>query len=207
MTDYTNPVPDSRTIVPGAWSDLLDKQLSTIKTDSAGKVSVKVSDTNTVAQAVLSGAMHAVNNGITLLAGESVGFEIRAAGGAFARFVNADGLTIKYVTSFTGVVLELGQSKSLNLTIDNGYRAFYNKYTNPVFTDDQIILSSQAPMSTEVFSANEVYIVVENNTGQTVTDNFSAGLQSVGEFTTPYGLEPSTALIATTQMSIFNGLN
>jgi hypothetical protein len=204
MTTYTNPVPDSRTIVPGAWSDLLDKQLSTHTTDNAGKVSVNVSDTNTVAQAVLSGTMHAVNNEITLLAGESVGFKIRAAGGTFVRFVNADGLTIKYVTSFTGLVLELGVSKSLNLTIDNGYRAFYDKYTNLVFTDHQIILSGQAPMATEVFAANEVYIVVKNNTGQTVTDNFSAGLQSVGEFTTPYGLTATTALTATTEMIIYD---
>tara|TARA_R110000822_G_C15130564_1_gene475074 strand:+ start:55 stop:669 length:615 start_codon:yes stop_codon:yes gene_type:complete len=204
MTTYANPVPDSRTVVPGAWSDLLDKQLSTHKTDNAGKVSVNVSDTNTVAQAVLSGTMHAVNNEITLLAGESVGFKIRAAGGTFVRFVNADGLTIKYVTSFTGLVLELGVSKSLNLTIDNGYRAFYDKYTNLVFTDHQIILSGQAPMSTEVFAANEVYIVVKNNTGQTVTDNFSAGLQSVGEFTTPYGLTATTALTATTEMIIYD---
>jgi hypothetical protein len=204
MTAYTNPVPDSRTIVPGAWSDLLDKQLSTHTTDSAGKVSVNVSDTNTVAQAVLSGTMHAVNNEITLLAGESVGFKIRAAGGTFVRFVNADGLTIKYVTSFTGLVLAFGVSKSLNLTIENGYRAFYDKYTNLVFTDHQIILSGQAPMTTEVFAANEVYIVVKNNTGQTVTDNFSAGLQSVGEFTNPYGLTATTALTATTEMIIYD---
>ena len=42
MTDYTNPVPENRTIVPGAWSDLLDYQLSTIKTTNRGDIGVGV---------------------------------------------------------------------------------------------------------------------------------------------------------------------
>tara|TARA_R110000803_G_scaffold108281_1_gene176538 strand:+ start:43 stop:657 length:615 start_codon:yes stop_codon:yes gene_type:complete len=204
MTIYANPTPDNRTIVPGAWSDLLDKQLSTHTTDSAGKVSVNVSDTNTVAQAVLSGTMHAVNNEVTLLAGESVGFKIRAAGGTFVRFANVDGLTVKYVTSFTGLILELGVSNRLNRTIDNGYRAFYDKYTNVVFSGSQVILSGKAPLTTEIFAERQVYIVVKNNTNQTVTDNFSAGLQSVGSFITPYGLTATTALTATTQMITYD---
>jgi hypothetical protein len=204
MTTYTNPVPENRTIVPGTWSDLLDKQLSTHTIDSAGKVSVNVSDANTVAQAVLSGTMHAVNDEITLLAGESVGYKIRAAGGTFVRFVNADGFTVKYLTSFDGLIFGLGVSKSLNRTTENGYRAFYTKYINLIALDSEVILSGRAPMSTEVFGASEVYIQIKNNTGETVTDNFSAGLQSVGEFTTPYGLTATTALTATTQMSIYD---
>ena len=204
MTAYVNPTPDNRTIVPGAWSDLLDKQLSTHKTDSAGTVSVSISDVNSVAQAVLGGSMHAVNNEFTLLAGESVGFKIRAAGGTFVRFANADGLTIKYVTSFTGLILFLGGSKSLNLTSDNGYRAFYDKFKDPVFSESDVILSGQAPINTEIFAQNDVFIIVKNNTGSTVTDSFSAGLQSVGAFTTPFGLTATTALTATTQMSIYD---
>jgi hypothetical protein len=204
MTTYTNPVPDNRTIVPGAWSDLLDKQLSAHTTDEAGTVSVSISDVNSVAQAVLSGSMQAVNNEFTLLSGESVGFRIRAAGGTFVRFANADGLTVKYVTSFTGSLLLLGSSRSLNRTINNGYRAFYTKYVNPVFNNEEIILSGQAPLNTELFSVNQVYVVVKNNTSQTVSDNFSAGLQSVGTFTAPYGLTATTALTATTQMSIYD---
>ena len=204
MTTYTNPVPDSRTIVPGAWSDLLDKQLSAHTTAAVGTVSVSISDVNSVAQAVLNGAMHAVNNEITLLSGESVGFKVRAAGGTFVRFVNADGLTVKYVTSFTGLILLLGSSRSLNLSVDNGYRAFYDKFKDPVFADSDVILSGQAPISTEVFSENDVFIVVKNNTLNTVTDNFSVGLQSVGAFTAPFGLTATTVLTPTTQMSIYD---
>ena len=204
MTAYTNPVPDSRTIVPGAWSDLLDKQLSAHTTAAVGTVSVSISDVNSVAQAVLNGAMHAVNNEITLLSGESVGFKVRAAGGTFVRFVNADGLTVKYVTSFTGLILLLGSSRSLNLSVDNGYRAFYDKFKDPVFADSDVILSGQAPISTEVFSENDVFIVVKNNTLNTVTDNFSVGLQSVGAFTAPFGLAATTVLTPTTQMSIYD---
>ena len=204
MTTYTNPVPDSRTIVPGAWSDLLDKQLSAHTTAAVGTVSVSISDVNSVAQAVLNGAMHAVNNEITLLSGESVGFKVRAAGGTFVRFVNADGLTVKYVTSFTGLILLLGSSRSLNLSVDNGYRAFYDKFKDPVFADSDVILSGQAPINTEVFSENDVFIVVKNNTLNTVTDNFSVGLQSVGAFTAPFGLTATTVLTPTTQMSIYD---
>ena len=204
MTDYVNPVPDNRTIVPGAWSDLLDKQLSAHTTAAVGTVSVSISDVNSVAQAVLNGAMHSVNNEFTLLAGESVGFKIRAAGGTFVRFANADGLTIKYVTSFTGSLLFLGGSRSLNLSIDNGYRAFYDKFKDPVFAESDVILSGQAPINTEVFSEDDVFIVVKNNTSGTVTDSFSAGLQSIGAFTTPFGLTATTALTATTEMIIYD---
>tara|TARA_R110000744_G_scaffold3810_1_gene14076 strand:+ start:207 stop:821 length:615 start_codon:yes stop_codon:yes gene_type:complete len=204
MTDYVNPVPDNRTIVPGAWSDLLDKQLSAHTTAAVGTVSVSISDVNSVAQAVLNGAMHSVNNEFTLLAGESVGFKIRAAGGTFVRFANADGLTIKYVTSFTGLLLLLGSSRSLNLSVDNGYRAFYDKFKDPVFAESDVILSGQAPINAEVFSEDDVFIVVKNNTSNTVTDSFSAGLQSVGAFTAPYGLTASTALTAITEMIIYD---
>ena len=204
MTAYVNPTPDNRTIVPGTWSDLLDKQLSAHTTAAVGTVSVSISDVNSVAQAVLNGAMHSVNNEFTLAPGASVGFRIRAAGGTFARFANADGLTIKYVTSFTGLLLLLGSSRSLNRTIDNGYRAFYSKYVNVIFDSKEVILSGQAPITTEIFSQNQIYIVVKNNTTTTVTDNFSAGLQSVGAFTAPYGLSATTALTATTQMSIYD---
>jgi hypothetical protein len=204
MTAYVNPTPDNRTIVPGAWSDLLDKQLSTLVTNSVGTVSVNVSDISNVARAVLAGTMHAVNNEFTLLPGESIGFKIRAAGGSFIRFVNADGLTVKYVSTFTGDLKSLGVSKNLNYNADDGYRAFYNKFVNPVFVTADVILSGSAPVRTEVFSTDEVFIVLTNNTAQTVTDNFSAGLQSVGAFVQPYGLTATRALTATTQMSIYD---
>ena len=98
----------------------------------------------------------------------------------------------------------LGSSRSLNLSVDNGYRAFYDKFKDPVFAESDVILSGQAPINTEVFSEGDVFIVVKNNTSNTVTDSFSAGLQSVGAFTTPYGLTASTALTATTEMSIYD---
>jgi hypothetical protein len=204
MTAYVNPTPDNRTIVPGAWSDLLDKQLSTLVTNSAGTVSVNVSDISNVARAVLAGTMHAINNEFTLLSGESMGFKIRAAGGSFVRFVNADGLTVKYVSTFTGLLKSLGVSKNLNYNVDDGYRAFYSKFVNPVFAETDVILSGSAPIRTEVFSTDEVFIVLKNNTAQTVTDNFSAGLQSVAPFVQPYGLRATIALTATTQMGIYD---
>ena len=33
MTEFTNPVPENRTIVPGVWSDLLDKWLDSAVND------------------------------------------------------------------------------------------------------------------------------------------------------------------------------
>jgi hypothetical protein len=200
MPNYITPIPIDRTIIPGMWSDLMDLQRASYKTDAGGTTSLNISDSNSVAGAVLIGSMHAVNNEFTIEAGDSVGFKIRAAGGTFVRFANADGLTIKYVTSFTGNLLLLGSSRSLNLTIDNGYRAFYDKYDELVFLDKEVILSGQAPINTELYANNDVYIVVKNNTAQTVTDSFSAGLQSVGEFTFPFGLYPNTTLTSTTEM-------
>jgi hypothetical protein len=200
MPNYLTPIPIDRTIVPGMWSDLMDLQRAAYDTDAGGTTSLNISDSNSVAGAVLIGLMHAVNNEFTVEAGDSVGFKIRAAGGTFVRFANADGLTIKYVTSFTGNLLLFGSSRSLNLAIDNGYRAFYDKYDELVFLDKEVILSGQAPINTELYANNDVYIVVKNNTAQTVTDSFSAGLQSVGEFTFPFGLYPDTALTSTTEM-------
>lgn len=166
--------------------------------------SLKVSDINAIDLAVLNGTMHAVNKDFTLLAGESVGFKIRAAGGTFVRFAYADGITIKYVTAFTGLIQYLGVSRSLNQTIDNGYRAFYNEFSNVIFTQDNVILSGQAPINFGVYSDNDVYIIIQNNTSETVSDSFSVGLQSVGTFTTPFGLSADTVLTATTEMSIYD---
>ena len=204
MTNYLRPAPDSRTVVPGSWSDVLDKQEAALNTDAAGVTSQNVNDSNSVASAVLAGKMHAVNSEFTLLPNESVAFKVRASGGTFVRSVNAGQLTVKYVESFTGLIDYLGKSRSLNGAIDNGYKAFYSKYTAPVFSDDNVILSGKAPVSTELYANDEVYIVVKNNTPSTVSDSFSAVLQSLGTFKVPYGLQAGTALTSTTQMSTYD---
>lgn len=204
MTDYTKPVPDTRTIVPGTWSDVENARSEAFNKDANNVTALNMVDVNAIDIAVLKGTLHAVNNEFTLAPGESVGFKIRAAGGTFVRFANADGLTVKYVTSFTGKLLLLGSSRSLNSAIDNGYRAFYDKFGSLVFADEEVILSGNAPLSTGIFSDQDVFIVVKNNTSQTVSDSFSAGMQSVGAFTTPYGIIGSTLLISTTEMSTYD---
>lgn len=42
MTDYRDPVPDDRTIVPGIWSDFMDKILSSIEVSNRNNVGVAV---------------------------------------------------------------------------------------------------------------------------------------------------------------------
>ena len=204
MTNYKKPVPENRTIVPGSWSDLLDAQSQAFNTDSVGVTSINVSDQGSLNAGVLAGTMHAVHRDFTLLAGDSVGFKIQAAGGAFLRFVNADALTVKYATSFTGLLVKLGGSKSLNRSVDIGYKAYYAEYKNLTLNDDDVILSGAAPFSYGIYSDGDIYIVITNNTTSTVTDAFSAGLQSVGDFAVPYGLSASTVLSATTEMSIYD---
>lgn len=204
MTDYTKPVPANRTIIPGTWSDVMDAQSQSYNKGNGGVTSLNVSDVNSIDLSVLNGTVHAVNKDFTLLPEESVGFKIRAAGGTFVRFAYADGLTIKYVTSFEGLLVSLGSSRRLNQSIDNGYKAYYRQYNNLVFSDNEVILSGRAPINPGIYSDGDVYIVVQNNTSETVSDAFSAGLQSVGDFTIPYGLTGSTLLTGSTDMSIYD---
>ncbi len=63
--------------------------------------------------------MHSINDPFTLQPGDTLGYRITAAGGTFVRFVFADGLTVKYVSLFTCLLLKLGGSKVLNQTINN----------------------------------------------------------------------------------------
>lgn len=204
MTEYKKIAPENRTIVPGTWSDLLDLQSQAFNTGNGGVTSLNVSNQDSLDASVLSGTIHAVHNDFTLLAGESVGYKIRAAGGTFVRFVYADSLTVKYVTSFTGLPVSLGSSRPLNQSVDNGYHAYFGRYTNLVLSEDDVILSGGAPLSLGIYSDDDLYIVVTNNTAATVTDSFSAGLQSVGSFAIPYGLQSNTALTATTEMSLYD---
>ena len=204
MTDYKKPVPENRTIVPGSWSDLLDAQSQAFNTDNVGVTSINVTDQGSLDAGALAGTVHAVHNDFTLVAGASVGFKIRAAGGTFVRFVHADAITVKYVTSFTGLLVKLGSSRSLNQSVNNGYHAYYGEYTNLVFDEDEVILSGTAPFPHGIYSDGDIYIVVTNKTASTVSDSFSAGIQSVGSFTTPYGLSANTALTATTEMSLYD---
>lgn len=204
MTDYKKPVPTNRTIVPGNWSDLLDLQSQAYNTDNIGVTSINITDQGSLSASTIAGTMHAVNNDFSLTAGESVGYKIRGAGGTFVRFVHADAITVKYVTSFTGLIVKLGNSKALNQSVDNGYNAYYERYTNLVFSEDDVILSGGAPMTHGMYSDNDIYIVITNNTASIIADSFSAGLQSVGSFTVPYGLSANTLLTETTEMSIYD---
>ena len=175
-----------------------------LTSDVIGSRALKVSSETAVDGAVLDGTMHAVNSAFTLAPGETIGFKIRAAGGTFVRFVHADAITVRYVTSFTGLLLSLGSSRSLNQSIDNGYHAYYGRYGNLVFSDDEVILSGRAPMIHGIYSDGDVYIMIQNNSDSIVSDAFSAGLQSVGDFTTPYGIQADTYLTPTTEMSTYD---
>ncbi|URC15382.1 hypothetical protein JLT2_14 [Paraglaciecola Antarctic JLT virus 2] len=204
MTDYTKPVPDNRTIIPGTWSDVENARSEAFNKGNGGVTSLNVSDVNSIDLSVLSGTMHAVNNPFTLQPGESMGFKITASGGTFIRFVFADSLTVKYVTVFTGLLEKLGGSKPLNQSVNNGYKAFYEVWSSPDYSDDNVILSGMSPLNVGFYSDDNVFVIIKNNTSAPVSDIFSAGLQSVGSFTLPYGLSPDTILTPTTEMSVYD---
>jgi hypothetical protein len=204
MTTYTKPVPESRTVIPGTWSDVENARSEAFNKGNGGVTSLNVSDVNSIDLSVLNGTMHSINDPFTLQPGDSLGYRITAAGGTFVRFVFADGITVKYVSLFTGLLVKLGGSKALNQSIDNGYRAFFERWDNVIYLDDDVILSGMAPLNVGVYSDHDVSVIIKNNTSSAVSDSLSVGLQSVGDFTLPYGLSPDTILTPTTEMSIYD---
>ena len=58
-----------------------------------------------------------------------------------------------------------------------------------------------SPLNTGIYSDNEVYAVITNNTDSTIFSQFTIGVQKINDFTGTFGLIPTTNLQPTTEMS------
>ena len=162
---------------------------------------IDISNSASASYGPVSGDLKVISRDLTLLAGDSIGFKITASGGTFIKFIHAEGLNIKYLSSMEGIALNIGSAKSLNLTDDGDYVAHYLELSDVLYNNDDIVISHSSPLDTGIYSDNEVYAVITNDTASTISSAFTIGVQKINDFTGTFGLIPLTNLQPTTEMS------
>ena len=185
------------------YKKLLNKWLN--KTHTIGSPDldalIDISNSTSASYNPVSGNLKVISRGLTLSSGDSIGFKITASGGTFIKFVHADGFNIKYLSTMTGGAIDIGSAKSLNLTDDGDYVAHYLELSDVLYNNDDIVISHTSPLDTGIYSDNEVYAVITNNTDTSIIGQFTIGIQKINDFTGTFGLIPTTDLQPTTEMS------
>lgn len=166
-----------------------------------GSRRIKTSSQDSVNTATINGLMNVISRSLTIAPGEEVGMCISVAGETLVGFVYADSLDVKFLSSVSGTLSDLGFSKSLNLSKETDYVATYEYYTDAVYDNLDVIFSKQAPVDVALFTNDFLCFAVINNTGETVTTQLSVGLESNGAFDAPQILRPNTEIIESTEMS------
>lgn len=174
---------------------------ATIPSEMIVENALKVSTRSSIDSATIQGVTQAVTSSLSINSGDSVCYEISAAGAILIKEVYADGLTVKHVKNVTGSITSTGWSNGLNLSIDSDFIAYYSVLSDPIFTDDDVLVAGDSPFSVGVFTNDKAYIVLTNDTGADVNTEVSIILLPTGSFQTPYGLKSDTQLIASTEMS------
>ena len=169
-----------------------------------GERRIKVSTLSTIDTETLKGNTQAIADILSIPDGESVTYKINSPGGVFIKEFYADGLTVKYSKAATGDVSKLGNSNSLNLSKDSGFIAYYTRLDKSSVTDNEVVVAGDSPFSIGVFTDDEAYATITNNTGSHVSTEVSIILLPNGDFITPYGIKSDTQLEATTEMSNYD---
>jgi hypothetical protein len=79
----------------------------------------------------------------------------------------------------------------------------YTELSNVTYNIDDIIISHASELNIGVYSDNEVYAIINNDTAATISSAFTIGVEKINDFTSTLGLMPDTNLQPTTEMSTY----
>ena len=202
---FKKSVPDYRTVVPGVWSDIQDAWIASfegVNDDSEVRVNIK-----NLEAPLEQGRAKAYNKNITLTAGQSYAVKITPSTSFKVNRVNAKGFEIRFATLATGTTSDVGQLKNLNLSLDDSTPVFYESLSSASYSIGDVLVSGNDSLDIPMIADGELYVIISNGTSATITAPFSiiGGNRSalVGNF----GITGDTQLIATTEMSTYNGAN
>lgn len=187
------------------YKKLLNKWLN--KTHTIGSPDldalIDISNSTSASYGPVSGDLKVISRDLTLLSGDSIGFKITSSGGTFIKFIHAEEFNIKYLSNIEGNAINIGNAKSLNLTNNGDYVAHYLELSDVLYNNEDIVISHASPLDTGIYSDNEVYAVITNDTAATISSAFTIGVQKIDDFTGTFGLIPTSDLQPTTEMSTY----
>ena len=190
---------------PGDYKELYLKWLN--KTHTIGSPDldalIDISDSVSASFGVTSGELKVISRDLDLNAGDSIGFKITGTGGTFIKFIHAEGFNIKYLETLTGTISATGNAKSLNLTGNDDFVVDYVEYSSVSLNLADVVMSHASELNIGIYSDNEVYAIITNDTAATISSAFTIGVEKIHDFTSTLGLVPTTNLTPTTEMSTY----
>ena len=189
--------------LPGDYKKLINKWLNRNHTVGSPDLDalIDISSAFNTNGDTIPGNLKVISRDFSLAAGDSVGFKITASGGTFIKFIHAEGFNVKYLSSMSGTTIDIGSAKSLNLTDNGDYIAHYLELSNVLYDNNDVVISHSSPLDVGVYSDNEVYAIITNNTSASINGQFTIGVQKINDFAGAFGLIPTTDLQPTTEMS------
>lgn len=188
---------------PGDYKELYLKWLN--KTHTIGSPDldalIDISNSISASHGVTTGELKVISRDLDLLVAESIGFKITATGGTFIKYIHAEGFNIKYLSALSGTISGTGIAKSLNLTGNDDFEVDYIEYSGVTFNLADVVISHASELNIGIYSDNEVYAIISNDTAATISSAFTIGIEKINDFTSTLGLMPDTNLQPTTEMS------
>jgi hypothetical protein len=188
---------------PGDYKELYLKWLN--KTHTVGSPDldalIDISNSISASHGVTTGELKVISRDLDLTTGASIGFKITATGGTFIKYIHAEGFNIKYLSILSGTISDTGTDKSLNLTGNDDFDVNYVEYSSVTFNLADVVISHASELNIGIYSDNEVYAIITNDTAETISSAFTIGVEKINDFTSTLGLMPDTNLQPTTEMS------
>lgn len=170
---------------PGDYKELYLKWLN--KTHTIGSPNldalIDISNSISASHSATSGDLKVISRDLDLNTGESIGFKITASGGTFIKYIHAEGFNIKYLSTLSGTISDTGTAKSLNLTGNDEFTVNYTEYSSVTFDLNDVVISHASQLNIGIYSDNEVYAIITNDTAATISSAFTIGVLKINDFT------------------------
>jgi len=205
MTDYLDPVPEDRTIVPGIWSDFMDRQLASKNSNpyfySFNSVQVGLFD-----NAILQGNAISVSKELNLAANSVISIKLVKNVESVITYATANGLFVSYVDGdVSGNLFAVSSGARLNTLATPNNESSFEFYDGAA---TGTLAATEKDRINLIFVINGLGVIqLENKTAEPISTIFSCGVAALSEPVLPYMLTVDTLLEPTTEMSIYNGTN
>jgi hypothetical protein len=189
--------------LPGDYKKLKNKWLN--KTHSVGSPDldalITLIGSNNQSDDIISGNIKVISRDLTLTAGDSIGFKITGSSGSYIKSIRADNFNIKYVSQMTGTSVVDSSAKSLNLSDEGTYNAYYAEFSPVSYNINDVIISTDDCLELGLYSNDSVYAIITNNTDNSINGSFIICVQEIEGSASFIGLTPTTDLQPMTEMS------
>jgi len=202
MTDFRKDVPESRTVVNGIWSDILDDWSSAF--DNRLPVRLGVSTLDSFSSSGAAGRAFAKTIPLTLSANDTHSLFIEKNANIAVRFVRAKGLYIEAVSgNVSGTILSIDEFISTNGILSDGFFGSIETYSGATVGD--VVLGASDELTDSFYPDGTFVVQLRNESESSITTFLSIGVEQISDAGVYSVLLPTTQLESSTEMSDYNG--